>query len=115
MSEPTTTGAGFTNPGDDEEPFQSRLWLWQISLLIVPFLFALQSSRAGQVAVALVMFFTYMMGALSYFGEAERLRKADAEWVPKAWLYAAAYVILTPLVAVPIYIYQRWRHVGLNV
>lgn len=50
----------------------------------------------------------------TYYVEASRLKDANAPWVPAWWLYAIGHILLSPFVVAPVYLLQRWRHIGLG-
>lgn len=54
-------------------------------------------------------------GALAgYHAEAKLLRKAGSEWVPVWWVWIIAQLVLSPVLVAPVYLAQRWRHIGLR-
>jgi len=116
MSEQTEIGRSASiRRSDETPPFQSRLWLWQVLMLTTLFLFGFPLFLPLNKAIIILLFFIYILAAASFFGEAHRLRNADSDWVPNPWLYLIGYFVLTPLLTVPIYLYRRWRHVGLSL
>lgn len=54
----------------------------------------------------------YVVGAIGYYVEARRLEERGADWQPN-WIAYLAVNVIVPVVVAPLYLVQRWRHVGL--
>lgn len=53
-------------------------------------------------------------GLIGYIAEAKLLREAGSAWVPTWPVYVVAHLLISPFLTAPIYLIQRWRHVGLG-
>jgi len=96
----------------------SRAWYWQVAVLLgAPVAFAALGSGASDV-VGFGLFGLYLVGyvvaLLSFIGERYALKEAGSEWLPNHYLYIVGYIVLTPYVACPLYLYRRYRWVGLR-
>lgn len=58
--------------------------------------------------------FVSVLGSLyGYHAEADALKAAGSEWVPGKWWWTAGHILLTPYFVAPLYLIDRWLHVGL--
>jgi len=106
----------------DNEYWQWHL-LWALYIpIMLPLLgiFAvLDSAGLGTVAALLIMvpavvFLAAAFFALyGYYKEAQQLDEQGSEWVPTWPAYAIGHVVLSPIVVAPVYLLQRWRHIGI--
>jgi len=106
----------------DKEYWQWHL-LWALYIpIMLPLLalFALLDSAGLGTAAALLIAVpavAFFVGAfLSLYGydkEAQQLDEQGSEWVPTWPAYAIGHVLLSPIVVAPIYLLQRWRHIGI--
>lgn len=60
---------------------------------------------------AIGAFVAYFVAAFGYYVEARRLEELGSDWQPNWIAYLAVHVLL-PFLAAPVYLLQRWRHVG---
>ena len=70
--------------------------------------------RAGGVLLFGATILAAFGSLVGYYEEAKHFRETGSEWVPTWWAYTAAHVLLTPVIVAPMYVVQRWRHVGLR-
>lgn len=96
----------------------SRVWYFHAAVVALwPAMIALtvvQASAEAWGAVAVVGLVAMAGSLVGYFEEAKHFTAAGSEWVPRWKLWTAAHVVLSPLVAAPLYVVQRWRRVGLQ-
>jgi len=119
MSERHQSGDDMIPTADREQPdADSSLWLWQVAgvatalALFAATLFSIPEPFGIFIPIGLMC--AMGVAVLSIFAESRRLRQADADWIPNPYLYALGWALLTPLVTTPIYVYRRWRHIGLT-
>lgn len=62
----------------------------------------------------LVFFGSALATFYGFYAEAKILRRTDADWQPRWWLYVVATPIVSVLVTSLIYLAQRERHVGIR-
>lgn len=106
----------------DNEYWQWHL-LWTLYLpIMLPLLgvFAvldsagLGTAAALLIAVPAVAFFVgAVLSLYGYYKEAQQLDERGSDWVPTWPLYVVGHLILSPIVVAPIYLLQRWRHIGI--
>lgn len=64
---------------------------------------------------SLVVFFGSALATFyGFYAEAKLLRRSNADWQPRWWLYVVATPILSVFVTSLIYLAQRERHVGIR-
>lgn len=50
----------------------------------------------------------------TFWTESKMLKKSDSEWQPSAWLYIIPSLIASPVAMGLIYVFNRYRHIGLQ-
>lgn len=55
-----------------------------------------------------------MFGSLvGYYRDAKNIKETEGvDWEPWWWLYLLGHILFSPLLTAPVYLFQRWRHVG---
>ncbi|QCC52694.1 hypothetical protein [Halapricum salinum] len=67
--------------------------------------------------IAVLVVVAWVGSLIGYYFDARYLESVDADWSPHWMLYTAVHVIpvVGAFIAVPIYVLQRMRHVGLPI
>ncbi|WP_101296158.1 hypothetical protein [Halegenticoccus soli] len=63
----------------------------------------------------LFVFLTFTIAALfGFYYDAREIQDAGQEWKPTWWMYIVGSFIVTPLLTSALYLFQRYRHVGIR-
>jgi len=103
---------------------KSRWWVFHFALTAyIPGIFIalwvspyLPESIADMILFGFVMIaFVSVFGSLiGYHAEARIMKENNSDWVPGKWLYTIGHFLITPFVAAPIYLIDRWLAIGLD-
>jgi hypothetical protein len=90
--------------------------LLQLGWVLVSVTFGFDNAAANVLLwVSLAVLAVFLpLGLLGYFNDAKALRRADAGWQPNPWLWFLGGWLLGQVLAMPLFLLQRWRHVGLD-
>jgi len=102
----------------------SNYWMyhfWFVLVIPLSLLMALVSAPLGDV-VATVVFSvlgvsTIIAGFGSFYGyyaEAQILADSDVGWEPKWGAYMVLHLLFTPFIVCPVYLFDRWRAIGIQ-
>ncbi|TKR27916.1 hypothetical protein DM868_02190 [Natronomonas salsuginis] len=61
-----------------------------------------------------VAFIAVWGSLIGYHAEARIMKENNADWVPGTWLYTIGHFLITPFVAAPIYLIDRWLAIGID-
>jgi len=66
-------------------------------------------------AIFVIAFVTAVGSFVGYYYDARYVDDLDTEWSPRWWAYMVVHLlpVVGPLIAVPLYVAQRFRYVGL--
>jgi len=112
--------------GQGQLRLEHEYWHWHLLWVIyipvmIPFVLALSFAEGTifeWVFMMPVLFFALLLvlaavlSLYGYYKEAKQLKEQNSDWVPHWGLYVVGHIILSPLIVAPIYILQRWRHIG---
>lgn len=107
---------------------ESKYWIWHFYFVVLwPLVLGILVTEAGLralgfgedimflplIGVILLGFVAGFGSLLGYHVEAKRLKAVQADYIPRRWVYTVAHILTTPVIVAPIYLFQRWRHVGI--
>jgi hypothetical protein len=102
----------------------SKYWLYHVWFVVIyplfiPFLIVFSAFEETIIGSAVAMIYVVItavaaVGSLiGYYVEAQRFSESDSEWVPKWTAYAVLHFIFSPFIIAPVYLFDRWRAVGI--
>lgn len=108
----------------DEPAVSSRGWRWPAAFLVLtPVSFVvmgvstvLPSSLQDIFAFPFAMaYFASLVGGVWYgYQDLKTVNRSGEDWKPGLWRYFLINFFLTPYVSFPVYLIQRYRHIGLK-
>jgi hypothetical protein len=108
----------------DEPAVSSSGWRWPaVFLVLTPVLFIFAGASTVlpshlqdifAVPFSLVYFVALVAGVWYGYEDLKAVNRSGEDWKPGFWRYFLINFFLTPYVSFPVYLIQRYRHIGLK-